>query len=167
VKLSITQEFNAPLDLVLKAREARYDLLPDLKKPDIFERKEEGNLVKTKRRFQAGGQLPGGLKKFAPAETMEFVDHSVWDGEQKIHRWKIVSERFEKVIHWEGSTKYEEITGEDGTIKTRREMRGEIKVRIPFVGDQLEKTMVSGFKKNFEKDYEIICKAIGLLSENR
>ena len=164
MKFSVTQEFDAPLELVLKAREDRYDLLPDLKKPDIFERKEEGKTVKTKRRFQVSGQLPGGIKKFIPTDTMEFVDHSEWDTERNVHRWKIVSEKFEKVIHWEGSTKYEEIEGDGGGKRTVREMRSEIKVKIPFVGDQLEKMMASGFKKNYEKDYETICRAIEMLS---
>ncbi|MFH1539315.1 MAG: DUF2505 domain-containing protein [bacterium] len=158
MKFKVEQEFDAPLEKVIKAREERYNLLPDLKKPDIIERKETGNQVHTKRKFKASGALPKSMKKFVPMDSMEFVDHSTWDGDSNEHRWKQVSVKFAKQIRWEGVTRYEGAGG-----KTKRVMTGEIKVKIPFVGDQLEKMMVSGFKKNFEKDYDTINKAMEMM----
>lgn len=158
MKFKVEQEFDAPLEKVIRAREERYDLLPDLKKPDIIERKETGNQVHTRRKFKVSGALPKSMKKFIPMDSMEFIDHSTWDGDRNEHRWKQVSVKFAKQIRWEGITKYEEAGG-----KTKRVMAGEIKVKIPFVGDQLEKMMVSGFRKNFQKDYDTICKAMEMM----
>lgn len=158
MKFKVEQEFDAPLEKVVRAREERYDLLPDLKKPDIIERKADGNKVHTKRRFKVSGALPPAMKKFIPMDSMEFVDHSTWDGDRNEHRWRQVSVKFEKQIKWEGVTRYEEKGG-----RAKRVMEGEIRVKIPFVGDQLEKVMVSGFKKNFQKDFDTILKAVELM----
>ncbi|MEW5945974.1 MAG: DUF2505 family protein [bacterium] len=163
MKFSVVQKFDFPLELVLKAREERYNLIPELKKPDVFEKTSQGNVIRTKRRFTAAGTLPKSLKKFIPVETMEFIDHSTWDAGAGVHRWKIVSVKYEKTIRWQGTTRYEEHE-ESGGKKTRRIMEGEISVNIPFVGRQLEKIMADGFKNNFEKDYRTIVEAAEKMS---
>lgn len=158
MKFKIEQVFDAPLAKVIEAREKRYELLPNIRKPDYLERKEDGGLVRSKRKFIVA--VPDGMSKIVPPDAVSFVDISVWDAAKGEHRWNIISDKFPRQITWQGATRYTEFD-DGGAKKTRRVMEGEVKVKIPFVGDQFEKMISSGFKKNFEKDHATIVEALG------
>jgi len=165
MEIKMTQEIDAPIDLVLRAKDERFDhadKIEGFKKIEFDETEESGNQVKTKRDFEINmDKTPAPIRKMVPAEMFRFTEIAIWDKDENKQTWEMIS-KAPKKLTWKGSTKY---TSKGD--KTEREISCTIKVKVPFIGDAIEKTMGSGFKKSMEKELRSIEAMIGLIRDGK
>ncbi len=161
MRVKMTQEFDAPLDIVLRAKDERYDhidRIDGLKKLNFTEVDEDDKTVKTTRPFDVDmSKTPAAVRKMLPPDMFSFVETAVWDKEKKQVEWEMKSKAKKKLV-WKGITSYKSKGG-----KTERNIDCTIKVKVPFIGDAIEKTMASGFKKSMEKEFRTIDRMAQLI----
>jgi hypothetical protein len=161
MNLKIVHTFDAPVDLVMRARDERFnhiDKIPGLKKPDIVERIETGDTVSTRREFQADTNVPGPVKKMLSEEMFHFTEIMTLHKNENRLEWNIVPKAQQDKLVWKGVSRYIEKNG-----KTERVIESVVKVKIPFIGDVMEKTIASGFKSSMDKDHKTISAMIDLI----
>lgn len=155
MKVKMTQEFDAPLDVVVRAKDERFehtDKIDGLNKLNFTDVQEDDKTKRTTRPFDVDmSKTPAAVRKMLPPDMFSFVEESVWDKEKKQVEWEMKSKAKNKLT-WKGVTAYRAKDGD----KTERHIDCTIKVKVPIIGDAIEKTIASGFKKSMEKEYRTI-----------
>ena len=161
MNLKLVHTFDAPVDLVMRARDERFDhtdKIPGLKKPNITDRKETEDTVVTRREFNADSKVPGPVKKMVSEEMFHFTEiMTLYKKENKLE-WNIVPKAQKDKLLWKGVSRYVDKGG-----KTERVIDAVVKVKVPFIGDMMEKTIASGFKSSMDKDHKTINAMIELI----
>ncbi|MFC1474565.1 DUF2505 family protein [bacterium] len=165
MKLNIKHTFDAPLDVVLRAKDERFehtDKIEGLKKLDYKDVKEDDSGITSKRDFEIKmGKVPGPIKKMIPSRFFNLEEISRWDKTANKNEWEMISKERKKLT-WKGVTSYV-AKGE----KTERTVDCTIKAKIPLIGDAIEKQIASGFKKSMEKDARTLNDMIALIQEGK
>jgi hypothetical protein len=165
MKINISQTFDAPLDIVLRAKDERFnhtDKIAGLKPVHYKERKEDEKSITTHRDFEISmDKTPAPIRKMLPSEMFNMVEIAVWDKASNRHDWEMVSGAKNK-LSWKGATSY--VARGD---KTERKIECTIKVNVPFIGDAIEQTMGAGFKKSMEKDFRTVSEMINLIKNGK
>lgn len=165
MEVKMTQAIDAPLDMVLRAKDERYDhidKIEGLKKLDYKERKEDDKKITTSRDFEISmDKTPPPIRKMIPEELFKFVEVGAWHKAENKQEWEMVSAAKGKIA-WKGVTSYK-AAGD----KTERTIQCEIKVKVPFIGDAIEKQMAAGFKKSQEKDLKTLVAMVDLIKSGK
>lgn len=162
MEVKITQEIKAPLEVVLRAKDERYDHADkiEVKKLDYKSRKEDDAKITTTRNFEISmDKTPAPIRKMIPEELFKFVEEGTWYKKENKQEWEMVSAAKGKIT-WKGVTSYKA----KGDM-TERDVQCTIKVKVPFIGDGIEKQMAAGFKKSQEKDLKTINAMIDLINK--
>lgn len=166
MKISMKQSFEAPLDIVLRAREERFDhieKIDGMKKPAIKERIEDTNKIVTKREFNiALDKTPASIKKMLAPDVFKFVETAIWDKSSNSLRWEMIPRAQKDRLEWKGETKY--FANGD---KSERAIECNIRVRVPIIGDAIERMIAEGFKKSQQKDFNSIAAMSKLIIEGK
>ena len=164
MQLKLTHTFDAPLQTVYDARFERFnhlDKIPGLRKPNYLDFKEDEKTVTTVRTFEAAeNAVPAPIKKMLSEDMFKFVETSALDKKAFRIDWKVEPKAQKDKLIWKGVTTF---TEKNGVVE--RVIDATIKVKVPFIGDQMEKSIASGFKKSMEKDHRTICAMIELMKK--
>lgn len=161
MNLKLVHTFDAPVDLVMRARDERFnhiDKIPGLKKPNITERKETDDTLTTRREFKADANVPGPVKKMLSEEMFHFTEIMTLHKKENKLEWNIVPKAQQDKLVWKGVSRYVDKGG-----KTERVIESIVKVKVPFIGDTMEKTIASGFKSSMDKDHKTINAMLDLI----
>jgi hypothetical protein len=156
MKKTIVQEFDAPLKIVLSAREGRWlekDKIPDLKSADEILRREDDKVIFIERESSASSHIPERLRKYVSPEMLKWTEHSTWHKDTNLHEWRVTPANYGGFLDARGKTRYEEIaTG--NRPRSRRTLEITLNVKVPVLGSIAENMIFVAFKKNFDKDFE-------------
>lgn len=163
--VKIIQEIDAPLEVTLRAKDERYnhlDKIEGLKKLDYKSVKEDDAKITTTRDFEISmDKTPPPIRKMIPEELFKFVEEGTWHKKENKQEWEMVSAAKGKIT-WKGVTTYKS-KGDS----TEREILCTIKVKVPFIGDGIEKQMAAGFKKSQEKDLKTLVAMTQLIKDGK
>jgi hypothetical protein len=164
MKVNLKQSFDYPLNVVLRAREERFtysDRIEGMKKPRFIERIEDDRKIETKREFDiALEKTPASIKKMLAPDMFRFIETAIWDKNSNTHKWEMVPGAQKDRLVWKGVTKYYE-SGD----KSERSIECDIRVRVPIIGDAIERMIAEGFKKSQQKDSRSIAAMAKLILE--
>ncbi|HOC94119.1 MAG TPA: DUF2505 family protein [bacterium] len=164
MKVNLKQPFDFPLDVVLRAREERFinsDKIEGMRKPKFIERTEDEKRIETKREFNiALDRTPASIKKMLAPDMFRFIESAVWDKNSNVLKWEMVPGAQKDRLVWKGITKYYQ-TGD----KSERSIECDIRVRVPIIGDAIERMIAEGFKKSQQKDFLSIAAMARLITE--
>jgi hypothetical protein len=165
MNVQLKQVFDAPVDIVLRARDERFahiEKIPGLKPRDILERKETATGWQTRRAFEAGeNAVPGAVKRMLSPDMFKFVEHLTFDAAAKTMTWHMEPAAQKDNLTWKGVSRF--VDRADG--KSERIIDCTVRVKAPIIGGQLEKAIASGFKKSMEKDHATIQAMIALINK--
>ncbi len=156
MQFDATQPFDATPDRVMAiyADPATYEQLGQLGKlsaPELVSQSSEGNVVKIALRYRYVGDLPGGASRFVKADKISWVQDSRFDldaGTQAIAiRPDNYADRFQ--------------AGADATFTaqgdgSRRQVTGEVKIRLPLVGGKVERAIVDGLVEHLQEEAKAV-----------
>ena len=166
MKVQLKQVFNAPVDLVLRARDERFDHLdkiPGLRPRKILDRQETAAGWKTRRAFEAGeNAVPHAIKKMLSPDMFRFVEHLAYEKATNTMQWQMEPGVQKDKLLWKGVTRYVD-KGEE----CERIIDCTIQVKTPLIGGQLEKAIASGFKSSMEKDHKTIAAMIEIIKSGQ
>lgn len=165
MKVQLTQVFDAPVPMVLRARDERFDhmdKIPGLKPRNILERKDTATGWQSRRAFEAGeNAVPNAVKKMLSPDMFSFVEHLAFDSATNTMTWRMEPAAQKDNLTWKGVSRF--VDRADG--KSERIIDCTVKVKAPIIGGQLEKAIASGFKKSMEKDHATIQAMIDLMKK--
>lgn len=165
--LEITQEFNVPLETLLKARQERYkhlDKFPELKNVTIIEDRQEGNQLYQTRHISIAASMPPILTQVLPKGTETLVEESVFYLETNKHTFKVVpSGNNESLFLIQGESIYE---GKTETTSVRK-YKINITSKILFLGPAVEMAIAEIYSNSLKKDMESIQHFIEMLEKNQ
>ena len=158
--INLVQEFPYKLADVLAARERRYEDIkrfPELKDQKILEKREEGDMIFTRRELAFGDKVPDLLKKIVPPEMLKMLEESHFNSKTHVNNYEVFPQNNKDKLCIHGRSVYEDL-GE----KSRRSYELKIECNVPLIGSILAGQIRDQYQKGLVKDYNLLLE---LLSE--
>ncbi len=157
------QEIAGPVEAVARLyTEPRfYEVLgelPKLGKPEVLERREEGEVVHLAVRFRFTGNLSPAVTRVIDPAKLTWVEESVHDLTDQTVTFRMNPDHYADRLRSNGSVRYE--PGGDGV--TRRVTNGELAVKVPLLmgggktAGLVEKAIVSGLREHLAAEVEVV-----------
>ncbi len=163
------QEIAGPIEVVarLYTDPRLYEVLgelPKLGKPEVLERRQEGQVVHLAVRFRFTGDLSPAVTAVIDPAKLTWVEESVHDLTNRTVTFRMKPDHYADRLRSSGSVRYE--SGGDGM--TRRVTDGDLAVKVPLLmgggrtGGIVESAIVSGLREHLAAEVEVVER---LLSE--
>ncbi len=160
MKLDVSVEIPYPREKVYAVyRDKLIDLvpyLPNVRGISITSRAEENaTTLKLVNRWLGGGDVPTVVRKFLPANALEWDDFATWHSEAYTTDWKTVVPAFKEAVRAEGTNRFEDLAG----TRTRviiagnldvdaAKIRGVPRLLAGTIGPAVEKFLVGSIRPN-------------------
>jgi hypothetical protein len=132
--------------------------LPKLGKPEVLERREEGQVVRLAVRFRFTGSLSPAVTAVIDPAKLTWVEESVHDLTDCTVTFRMNPDHYADRLSSSGSVRYES----DGDGATRRLTEGELAVRVPLLmgggrtAGVVEQAIVSGLRDHFAAEVGVV-----------
>ena len=163
-KISVNQEFDCSLSLLLRAREERYkhlDKFPELKNVKIISEETEGNVLKQVRHISIAGSLPPVISTLMPPGADSLHEKSEFNEENLTHTFQVSPGGHENLFLLKGVSRYYELEGD----RAGRNYELEITSKAFLVSMVVESTIAEIYRTNLAKDHKSILNFIKILGE--
>ena len=158
-----TFDFN--LDTLVNARAARYEnpeWWKEIKESQILQQEEKDGLLYIKRQVWMMINLPSFAEKAIPNQAFEVLEESWYDKTKNEMHLKTTNGSYTKYFEFHEDSHYY-ISGEH---ESKRDVKVELEVKVPLVGRRIEKMAADEFKKQSDKDKEVIDQYVNNLSKS-
>ena len=164
-KIQVNQEFEVPLEKLLRAREERYkhlDKFPELKNVHIAEESREGNTLKQVRHIAISESLPQVVATLLPSGADTLVETSTFEETTHVHNFRVVpGGDLDHLFVIEGISKYFE---KDGS-RSARDYDIKVTSKAFLVSGLVESAIADVYAKQLEKDRKSILNFIEVLEK--
>jgi hypothetical protein len=126
---------------------ALYPGLPDLPKigrPEVLDHRRDGDLVHLDLRYAYTGDLPAAATAIIDPARLTWVQRTTVELRRQVSTVRLLPDHYPDRLSCAGTY---EFAAEGGRTGCRRRVRGELKVRVPVVGRQVERALVSGLEE--------------------
>lgn len=130
--------------------------LPKLGAPDVLLIEEEGDLVLSEVRYRFTGDLNPAVRAAVDPDRLTWVERAQHDLEALRSTFVLLPDHYAARFSCRGET---HVTGDGG--RTERVVSGELKVRMPLVGGQVERAILSGLREHLEAEAELLASWLG------
>ena len=160
-QLSLSQDFDCPLELLLKLRQERYqnpERYPELKNIRVISEEREGTKLHQVRQISLSASLPESVSAFWPSSLEKFSEKSIFDTEKQTHDFEVspADQNSLHFFHIKGRSQYKTL----GTMQCQRQYEVEVTSKAFLIGGLIETFLADLYTKNLEKDRQNILKAI-------
>lgn len=163
MRFTLEQEFDFPLDKLLRAREDRVkhlDEFPDFEHVHIEEDVTEGKIRRVRRAISMSAKLPAAVQSVMPSlSNMEEV--STFDLDEHVHEFVMNPRGRDDVFQMKGVSKY----GELPEGRSYRSYEIEVTSRMFLVGPLVERAIANIHQNNLVKDKASLEKFIRLYGD--
>ena len=148
MRFQLEQLFSAPL-AVVEAAFVDPDLLtalvasPQLGRPEVLERTDDGALVRMQVRYAFVGHLPSAATRVIDPARLTWVEHSELDRVAHVTTFSIAPDHYPDRLTCTGAVALHA----DGE-STRRVIDADLRVRAPLVAGKVERAIVSGMREH-------------------
>lgn len=157
------QRIAGPLDAVarLYTDPRLYEVigeLPKLGRPEVLERREEGQVVHLAVRFRFTGNLSPAVTAVVDPAKLTWIEESVHDLTDRTVTFRMNPDHYADRLRSGGSVRYE--SGGDGV--TRRLTEGDLAVKVPLLmgggrtAGVVEQAIVSGLRQHFAAEVGVV-----------
>jgi hypothetical protein len=156
MRFHLDQIFRAPADDVARAYTdpALYELLgrlPKLGRPEVLDRREDGEVVHLQVRYRFTGDLSPAVRRVIDPDRLTWVEHATHDLARREVDFRMVPDHYGDKLRSSGRYRFDE--QED---LTRRVAEGEVSVRVPIVGGSVERAIVSGLRQHLARETGLV-----------
>ena len=125
--------------------------LPQLGRPQLLERTEDGPTVRTLVRYAFAGDLSSAVRRVVDPARLTWVEDATLDRAAHRSRFTILPDHYAALLRCHGTA--ESRADGDGS---RRVTTGEIEVPMPLVGGKVERAIVSGMEEHAAAEVSLI-----------
>ena len=150
VRFELVQRLHAPIEAVEEAlTDPRFletlGTLPKLGRPKLLERRDDGNRVFQRVRYDFEGNLSPAVKAVVDPSKLSWVEESTQDRTTHRTAITIVPDNYTSIFGCSGSAR---LTTDAPTGDTVRITTGDVSVRVPFVSGRAESAIISGLQEH-------------------
>jgi hypothetical protein len=127
--------------------------LPKLGRPALLERRDMGDRIFQRVRYDFTGDLSSTVKAFIDPSKLSWVEESTLDRRTHMTDIAIVPDFYTSIFTCSGIITLV-ADGVGGT--SRRTASGEVVVRVPFVGSKAEAGIISGLREHADLEAEVL-----------
>ena len=161
-KISIKQEFDCPLPVLLRARMDRYqhlDKFPELKNVSITSETRDGHILKQTREISIADSLPVVITALMPSGADTLHETSEFDLDSNLHTFQVTpGGNLDHIFLIKGVSRYYEVEGN----RSGRSYELEIMSKAFLVSGLVETTIAEVYRSSLEKDRRSIAEFIRL-----
>ncbi len=161
MKFELVHYFDGPLDRVaywlMESTEPLIEPadLPNVTECEELDRKDTDTERIIKWKFCAHSDIPKALQHLIKPEMLTWIHDSVFDKKAKVDTFKITPFYFKNVFSCSGSASF----SPDGN-RTKRIIKGDVRLKIPIVGAIFEDQVVKKLKENITEEYKVTSKNV-------
>lgn len=157
MRFRLEQTFDAPVDAIALAFTepdlySALGALPNLGRPEVLGRTENGDVVNLQIRYQFTGDLSPAARKVVDPARLSWVEHSTHDLTRHQVDFTMVPDNYGNLLRASGRYSFEP----DGRARTKRVAEGEVAVRVPLVGKSVETAIVSGLREHLADEVTVV-----------
>jgi hypothetical protein len=152
----LEQVFDAPVDDVARAYTEpglfeRLGDLPKLGRPELLERREDGDRVHLRVRYRFTGDISAAARRVIDPAKLTWVEHTTHDLARHRVEFRMAPDHYPDRLRSSGHYSFRA----DGS-GTRRLTEGELLVRVPLVGGAVERAIVSGLGEHLAAEVPVV-----------
>jgi uncharacterized protein YndB with AHSA1/START domain len=157
VRFSIEQRYDAPPDAVMAAYTDPdlYDTFHDLSKvavPEVLSYEREGDRVHLRLQMRFTAPLSSAARAVVDPTRIRWVQDERYD--LGAGRAAVVFEPDDYADRFSCSGGYTFVATDGGCVRTTA---GDLRIRVPLVGGQVERAMVSGLREHFAEEQPLVA----------
>ena len=154
MRFRIEQHFDAAVDdveaaFVDPAFLEELGTLPKLGRPELVDRRVDGDLVHQRVRYAFAGELSSAVTAVVDPDKLTWVEESTLDRRTHRTRFTIVPDHYKSRLTCDG-----EFVLHPTPPGTRRVATGDLKVRFPLVGGKVERAIIEGLEEHAEREVD-------------
>ncbi len=153
-------EIDAPMEMLIELTQKREErdvrVYPNITSVKVLKRKKKGKKQYTKIETCANGDIPPRIRKIITPKMLTWVEEGEFDYSTNTYTFKVTPFYMANVFKMSGTAKWKKL--ENG--KTARELRGEIKVKIPVLGRLIEKKIIETQRENLDLDVKSMVEEV-------
>lgn len=157
MRFRVEQVYDAPADAVLDVYcdPAFYGALEGLAKidtPVVLEHRIEGDHVILAVRYRFAADLPAAAARVLDSSRLTWIERSTIDRTTRATRAELVPDHYADKLRSSATAVIEDL----GPGRCRRVVQGELRVRMPLVGGQVERAIVSGLQEHLADEATVV-----------
>ncbi len=117
--------------------------LPATHAPEVVGIEERGGEVRTRLRYRFRGDLPRAVTAVVDPQRLSWVEDTLWDRDAFEGHTTILPDHYPDKLHATAVSRL--LADRDGCVRVGS---GDVAVRVPIVGRQAERPIVSGLRDN-------------------
>jgi hypothetical protein len=127
--------------------------LPTIGSPTPLERREEGDTIVMRVRYQFTGNLSSAVRRIIDPSRLTWVEESVFRPAAHHASIRILPDHYADLLKCSMEADFDE--DPDGTA---RRVVGTMKVRMPVVGGKVERAIVSGLQEHARLEVDVLTR---------
>lgn len=161
VKFGFEQRWTATADEVLEVYldASFWEGLDDLAKtspPEVLGVDRSGDRAVVRLRYRLCVDLPSQAARFIDPDDVAWVEETTWDLRTRSADVRFLPVQAAALMRASATTTLQ-VDGDE----VAREVRGEVRVRIPLVGGKVEHAVVEGVGQHLEEEADAVAKRLG------
>jgi uncharacterized protein DUF2505 len=125
--------------------------LPKLGRPELVDRREDGDVVQLQVRYRFTGDLSAAARRVVDPAKLSWVEHTTHDLARYQVDFRMAPDHYPDRLRSSGRYSFE--ADGDGA---RRLTEGELVVRVPLVGGAVERAIVSGLREHLTAEVGVV-----------
>ena len=156
MRFELVQHLQAPL-LVVEAAFVDPEFLrelaasPKLGRLELLDWNDDGDLVRQRVRYSFVGDLSAAVKAVVDPGRLTWIEDSILDRRSHRTTFTILPDHYARFLEASGTIRLS--SGDDETV---RRVDGQLSVRVPLVGRQVEAAIVSGLREHAREEAAIL-----------
>jgi hypothetical protein len=157
MRFQLEQRIAAPVDAVVAAFVdpgfyESLEALPNLARPELLSREENGAIVRMRVRYRFTGNLNSAVRAAIDPKKLTWVEEA--DHDLAAHRvsFRMIADHYADRFKSSGTYRFDPA----GDEVTTRNCTGDIEIRMPLVGRRVENAIVSGLREHLDAEVDLV-----------
>lgn len=157
MKFGVRQRYDAATRDVMThyASVEMYESIPEfgrISRPTVINRSESADRVTLRLHYRFNADLPAAALAIIDPDRLTWIDETVYDFTTLTSHTTLLPDHYPRKLE---ATARSRFRGDDGGCV--RDVSGELRVHVLFVGGQVEKAIVSGLTEHLEEEAVVVA----------
>lgn len=160
MRFRVTQRFDAPAGDVIDLYTSTelFEQLPEfgrIGRPEVLDRTERGATITIRLRYRFTAELPAAALAVIDPDRLTWVEETVTDRDARRSTVRLLPDHYASKLTAGATVTYHDL-GDDA----RREVAGDLRVRVLLVGGQVERAIVAGLEEHLAEEAAAVTRIL-------
>ena len=127
--------------------------LPKVSAPEVLSHERTGDRVRMRIRYRFTADLPLAASAVIDPDKLTWVDDTIYDLRSQIATTELLPDHYADRLVASARSPFEAISNDPP--RARRRVEGDLQVRMPFVGGQVERAIISGLREHLADEERV------------